>query len=162
MQIPLEPEKKQREKDLIDTFVKLCPEYRGWEFDSFAENPDAIYKKGNRTIGFDSVIISDDQASVQCVYSPELCRLSLPANLPHDQRLNEIETFFANKLFSHLRHYSVPTVLVFTLVDTQSSSFEDIVAIAQKFRLPQLEQFNIVSYYICDAKNYVKIASPLD
>lgn len=160
MQAPLDPIKKQREKDLIDAFVKLCPEYQGWEFDSYAENPDAIYRKGDRIVGFDSIIISDDQASVQCVYSPELCQVSLPANLPHDQRLNEIETFFANKLFTHLRRYSVPTVLVFTLVDTQSTSFEDIVAIAQKFRLPKLEHFNIIAYYICDNQNFVKIASP--
>lgn len=160
MKPPLDPVKKQREKELIDAFVTLCPDFAGWVFESFAENPDAIYKKGDNILGFDSIIISDDQASVQCVYSPELCRLSLPANLPHQQRLNEIETFFANKLFSHLRRYSVPTILVFTLVDTQSTSFEDIVAIAQHFRLPRLEEFNILSYYICDNKNYVKIASP--
>ena len=155
----LDPVKKQREKELLDTFIGICPEFNGWQFYRFAENPDAIYKKNDGIIGFDSIIISDDQASVQCVYNPQLCRLSLPANLPHDQRLNEIEVFFSNKLFSHLRRYSVPTVLVFSLVDTQSTSFEDIVAIAQKFKLPKLDEFNIVAYYICDNKNFVKIAS---
>lgn len=159
MQAPLDPIKKQREKELLEKFIAICPDFGGWQFSSFAENPDAIYKKGDGLLGFDSIIISDDQASVQCVYSPELCKLSLPANLPHDQRLNEIEVFFANKLFSHLRRYSLPTVLVFTLVDTQSTSFEDIVAIAQRFKLPRLDDFNIIAYYICDNKNYVKIAS---
>ena len=159
MQPPLDPVKKQREKNLLEKFIEICPDFKGWYFNSFAENPDAIYKKDDDLMGFDSIIISDDQASVQCVYSPELCKLSLPANLPHDQRLNEIEVFFANKLFSHLRRYSLPTVLVFTLVDTQSTSFEDIVAIAQRFKLPRLYDFNIVAYYICDNKNYVKIAS---
>lgn len=159
MQPRLDPIKKQREKELIDRFVKICPDFYGWEFSSFAENPDAIYKKADDIIGFDSIIISDDQASVQCVYNPQLCKVSLPANLPHDQRLSEIEVFFANKLFSHLRRYSVPTVLVFTLVDTESTSFSDIVSIAQRFKLPKLDAFNILAYYICDNKNYVKIAS---
>lgn len=158
MQPPLDPVKKQREKELLDKFIAICSDFKGWKFNGFAENPDAIYKKDDGILGFDSIIISDDQASVQCVYSPELCKLSLPANLPHDQRLNEIEVFFANKLFSHLRRYSLPTVLVFTLVDTQSTSFEDIVAIAQRFKLPRLDDFNIMAYYICDNKNYVKIA----
>ena len=159
MQRSSEPVKKQREKDLIENFIRICPDYQGWGFYEFAENPDAIYRKADAIIGFDSIIISDDQASVQCVYNPQLCRLSLPANLPHDQRLNEIEVFFSNKLFSHLRRYSVPTVLVFTLVDTQSTSFSDIVAIARQFKLPRLDEFNIIAYYICDEKNYVKIAS---
>ncbi len=155
----LDPIKKHREKELLDKFVAICPDFYGWQFSSYAENPDAIYKKDESILGFDSIIISDDQASVQCVYNPKLCQLSLPANLPHDQRLSEIEVFFANKLFSHLRRYSVPTILVFSLVDTQSTSFEDIVSIAQKFKLPRLDDFNIIAYYICDNKNYVKIAS---
>lgn len=159
MQQPIDPIKKEREKQLLENFVSICPEYEGWEFYKFAENPDAIYKKGDEILGFDSIIISDDQASVQCVYNPKLCQVSLPANLPHEQRLSEIEVFFANKLFSHMRRYSVPTVLVFTLVDTESTGFSDIVAIAQRFKLPKLDAFNILAYYICDNKNYVKIAS---
>ncbi len=159
MQPPNDPVKKQREKQLIDDFIRICPDFAGWQFNTFAENPDAIYKKGDDIIGFDSIIISDDQASVQCVYNPQLCQLSLPVNLPRNERITEIETFFSNKLFSHLRRYSVPTVLVFTLVDTQSTSFEDIVSIAQRFKLPRLDSFNILAYYICDNKNYVRIAS---
>lgn len=155
----LDPVKKNREKQLIDRFIKICPHYSGWEFEEFSENPDTIYRKDQNQLGFDSVIISDDQASVQCVYSPELCQISLPTNLPHDQRLSEIETFFANKLFSHLRQYSLPTVLVFTLVDTTSTSFADLANIAKAFKLPKLESMNIVSYYLCDETQYVRIAS---
>lgn len=159
MKYKLDIKKKLREKQLIEEFVRICPEYQDYSFDSFTENPDVIYKSKNGLMGFDSVIISDDQSSVQCVYSPDLCSLTIPANLPHDERLNQIEVFFTNKLFSHLRNYSIPTVLVFSIVDTQSTSFEDIVAIAKRFALPKLEQFNIQAYYICNHNNYVKIAS---
>lgn len=154
----MDPVKKRRERELLDQFISICPRYQGWEFVEFSENPDAIYRKDQNQLGFDSVIISDDQVSVQCVYSPELCKIGLPVNLPHDQRLGEIETFFANKLFSHLRHYSLPTVLVFTLVDTTSTSFADLVTIAKAFKLPKLEENNIEAYYLCDGKKYVQIA----
>ena len=155
----LDVQKKMRERELLDKFIAICPDFNGWEFDKFMENPDAVYKKGDKLLGFDSIIISDDQASVQGVYSPDLCQISLPAKLPRDQRLNKIEVFFANKLFTHLRHYSLPTVLVFSIVDTQSTSLEDIVAIAKKFSLPRLEEHNILAYYICTDTDYVKIAS---
>lgn len=151
--------KKYREKELIDQFIKICPHYHGWVFGSFSENPDAIYYKGQHKLGFDSIIISDDQASIQCVYSPEYCRIGLPANLPHDERLKQIEIFFVNKLFTHLRQYSIPTVLIFTLVDTTSTSFADLVGIAKNFRLPKLKEYNIRAYYICDNRQFVKIAS---
>lgn len=151
--------KKNREKQLIESFISICPDYQGWEFYNFAENPDVIYKKNNEIMGFDSIIISDDQASVQCVYKPDLCQLSLPAKISREKRINEIEVFFANKLFTHLRSYSIPTVLVFTIIDTQSTSFDDLVEIAMRFKLPRLDEFNILAYYICDNKNYVKIAS---
>lgn len=159
MNYPKEHEKKQRERELIEEFVGICTDFEGWQFVNFSENPDVIMKKEEFLLGFESVIISDDQASVQCVYRPELCSLSLPANLPHDERLNEIEIFFSNKLYDHLRKYSMPTVLVFSLVDTQSTSFEDIVEIAKKFSLPTLRDFNIEAYYICNGSSYVKIAS---
>lgn len=154
----MDPVKKRRERELINQFIRICPKYKGWEFESFSENPDVIYRKDQNRLGFDSVIISDDQLSVQCVYNPELCKISLPANLPHDQRIDEIEIFFANKLFSHLRHYSIPTVLVFTLVDTTSTSLADLVTIAKAFKLPRLEQNNIEAYYLCSEAQYVRIA----
>lgn len=151
--------KKLREKQLVEEFVNICPDFAGWKFSEFAENPDVIMKKEEMILGFESVIVSDDQASIQCVYRPELCVLSIPANLPHDQRLSEIEVFFSNKLYDHMRKYSLPTVLVFSLVDTQSTSFEDIVAIAKKFSLPALKDYNIEAYYICNGRDYVEIAS---
>lgn len=155
----MDPKKKQREKELIEDFIKICPDFVGWEFNSFSENPDVIMNKDEYLLGFESVIISDDQASVQCVYKPDLCLLSLPANLPHEQRLNEIEIFFSNKLYDHLRKYSLPTVLVFSLIDTRSTAFADIVEIARKFTLPTLKDFNIEAYYIASDTDYVKIAS---
>ncbi len=151
--------KKLREKGLIEEFVSICPDFKDWEFVEFSENPDIIMRKDEFILGFESIIISDDQASVQCVYKPELCLLSLPANLPHEERLNEIEVFFSNKLYDHMRKYSLPTVLVFSLVDTESTSFADIVAIAKRFSLPSLRDFNIDSYYICNGRDFVKIAS---
>lgn len=151
--------KKERERELIDQFISICPRYKGWRFDRFAENPDAIYRKDNNILGFDSIIISDDQASVQCVYNPELCKVNLPTNLSQDERLNKIEVFFANKLFKHLRHYSLPTVLVFTMVDTTSTSFVDLVNIAKGFKLPKLDEYNIQAYYICNKEEYVKISA---
>jgi hypothetical protein len=155
----LDIKKKMRERELLDEFISICPDFAGWEFFKYMENPDAVYKKEDKLLGFDSIIISDDQASVQCVYSPDLCKLSLPAKIPHDKRLNQIEVFFANKLFTHLRHYSLPTILVFSIVDTESTSLEDIVTIAKKFSLPKLEEHNIAAYYICTHTDYVKIAS---
>ena len=65
MKPPLDPVKKQREKELLEKFIAICPDFAGWHFNSFAENPDAIYKKEDSLLGFDSIIISDDQASVQ-------------------------------------------------------------------------------------------------
>ncbi len=159
MEQKLDLAKKLRERELIEQFIKICPKYSDWEFESYSENPDMVYTKGANRLGFDSIIISDDQASVQCVYSPELCKVTIPANLPHAERLNEIETFFANKLFTHLRHYSLPTVLVFTLVDTESTSFADIINIAKNFKLPKLDIYNIQSYYLCDNTQYVQVAS---
>ena len=47
MKYKLDIKKKLREKQLIEEFVRICPEYQDYSFDSFTENPDVIYKSKN-------------------------------------------------------------------------------------------------------------------
>ncbi len=158
MQPKLDPVKKQRERELIDQFLRVCPDFSGFKFVRFEENPDAVYQNGQRELGFDSIIISQDQAAIQCHYSPELCELSVPTKLSKQERDNQISVFFENKLFDHLRRYSLPTVLVFSLIEPQAIGLNELAEIARRFKLPEFTMFNIFDYYICDGKNYVKIS----
>lgn len=151
-------DKKQREYQLIEQFLQICDDFSGYNFSRFSENPDMIYLKNSEELGFDSVIISEDQAVVDCYFHENMCEIGIPTKLSQDEKLNKIEVFFENKLFSHFRRYSVPTVLVFTLLDTRSTSIDDLVSIAKRFKLPELTMYNIVDYYITDNSSYVKIA----
>lgn len=153
-------DKKTREHQLVEQFLHICPDFAGYEFGEFSENPDMIYRNGDKTIGFDSVIISDDQASVDCYFEASMCKIGIPTRLSEAEKTNKIEIFFENKLFKHFRRYAVPTVLVFSLVDTETTTLSQLVEIARRFRLPELDIFNIVSYYLTDGENYQKINKP--
>lgn len=150
-------DKKQREFELIEEFLHICPDFVGYEFLQFSENPDMVYQKGEQQIGFDSVIISEDQATIDCYFDTAMCTVNLPTQLTQSEKDDKIAVFFENKLFKHWRRYALPTVLVFSLVDTQSTTFADILHVAQRFKLPEFELFNISDYYLCDGKQFVKI-----
>ena len=151
-------EKKQREFELIEQFLHICPDFAGYKFVQLSENPDMIYAKGESQIGFDSVIISPDQATLDCYFDVDMCRISLPTKLKGRERADKIAVFFENKLFKHWRRYALPTVLVFTLLDTEPATFNDLLDIVSRFKLPKFELYNISDYYITDGKRYVKIA----
>lgn len=154
-----EYKKKLRELELVNAFIAINKRYLGWEFDSFSENPDLIYRKDNNLLGFESVIISDSQDSIHCVYDHKACRLDIPGQIDRDKRTSEIENFFSNTLFNHLRPYSMPTVLVFSVIGVKSVSFVDLVNIAKKYKLPRLDMYNISAYYLTNNIDYTRIAS---
>jgi hypothetical protein len=151
-------EKKQREFELVEQFLSICPDFAGFKFQNFQENPDMIYSDGKRKVGFDSVIISPDQATVDCYFDEAMCRIGVPSRLQGRERADKIAVFFENKLFKHWRRYAVPTVLVFTLLDTEPATFNELLAIVSRFKLPEFELYNISDYYLTDGKRYVKIA----
>ena len=120
-----------------------------------------IYSKDNQEIGFDSVIISPDQATADCYFNESLCMVGIPTMLSPDEKTNKITVFFENKLFAHWRRYSVPTVLVFSLVDTEPTAYDQLNVIAQRFRLPEFAMYNITDYYLCDGKRYTQLAETI-
>lgn len=151
-------DKKQREFELIEQFLHICPDFVGYSFVELSENPDMIYSNGDKQIGFDSVIISPDQATVDCYFDESMCTIGVPSKLKGRERADQIAVFFENKLFKHWRRYSIPTVLVFTLLDTEVSTFDVLLAIVGRFQLPEFDLYNISDYYLCDSKRYIKIA----
>lgn len=150
-------DKKMREFQLIEQFLTICPDFRGYKFVGFSENPDMIYAKENHSVGFDSVIISEDQASADCYFDASMCKIGIPTKLTEKERADKITVFFENKLFKHFRRYDTPTVLVFSLVDISPTTFSQLYTIAKRFKLPEFSIFNITDYYLCDSKQYLKI-----
>ncbi len=150
--------KKEREHELIEEFLNICPDFEGFKFLQFSENPDMIYHQGDRVIGFDSIIISEDQSTVDCYFDAGMCKVNIPTKLSQSERTDKIAIFFENKLFKHWRRYSLPTVLVFSLVDTTETTLDQLAMVAGRFKLPQFDLFNISDYYICDKNKYIKIA----
>ena len=151
-------DKKTREFQLIEQFLSLCEDFKDYRFLEFSENPDMIYVNDkNDKIGFDSVIISEDQASADCYFNQSMCEITLPTKLTEEERSEKIIVFFENKLFKHFRRYEVPTVLVFSLVDTSPTTFSQLYSVSKRFKLPEFSIFNITDYYLCDGKQYIKI-----
>jgi hypothetical protein len=68
--------------------------------------------------------------------------------------LADVQTELARTLFDHLRHYKLPTIIVFSL------PFDNIQLeqIAAHFRLPEVSGHNIVDYYLASSKHYLKLA----
>lgn len=151
-------DKKLREYKLIEEFLTICPDFKGYKFVKFSENPDLIYQSSTGQIGFDSVIISQDQAAAECYFDASLCRLTLPSKLSADEQAEKILVFFENKLFMHWRRYSLATVLVFSLVGSDAQVFDRLAAIIARFKLPEFSMYNISDYYLCDSKKAVKLA----
>lgn len=150
-------DKKEREFQLIEQFLSICPDFNGYHFAEYSENPDMIYTNGSKRIGFDSVIISEDQANADCYFDETMCKIGIPTKLTEKERANKITVFFENKLFKHFRRYDVPTVLVFSLVDISPTTFMQLYKVAKRFKLPEFSIFNITDYYLCDSIQYLKI-----
>jgi len=143
--------KKLRERALVEEFLVKCPDYRGAVFDSYSENPDLIYKIDGTTIGFDSVIISRDEELINCHFDKNTCQVSTPGGT---ENFGDIVDDLIRMLFKHLRKYSIPTVLVFTVIDQRVN----LEKLAKSFRLPQFDQLNIKDYYITSKKSYIKVS----
>ena len=143
--------KKLRERALVEDFLILCPDYRGCVFDSYSENPDLIYQINGQKLGFDSIIISKDQDLINCRFDQKKCQVSTPGGT---EDFGEIVDDLIRTLFKHLRKYSIPTVLVFSVFDDRI----DLKKLAQSFRLPQFDQLNIKDYYIANKTNYIKVS----
>ncbi len=148
--------KKLRERELIDQFLAVCSDFAGYQFVSYEENPDTVYARDGKQVGFESVIISDNQASAECYFEREACVVQVPANLSVPERTQQIVNFLSNKLFEHWRHYSLPTVVVFSLVDTEVA-INDLMTIAEQFDLPDMQELNIAGYYLCDGQQWVSL-----
>ncbi len=143
--------KKLRERALIEDFLVKCPDYRKATFDSYSENPDLIYDINGQELGFDSVIISKDENAINCRFDQNKCQLSTPGGT---EDFGEIVNDLIQMLFKHLREYSIPTVLVFSVFDERV----DLKKLANSFRLPEFNQLNIKDYYITNKTNYIKVS----
>ena len=121
-------------------------------------NIQIILRIKKHQIGFDSVIISEDQASADCYFDTTMCKIGIPTKLTEKERADKIVVFFENKLFKHFRRYDLPTVLVFSLVDISPTTFSQLHKVSKRFRLPEFSMFNIADYYLCDNNRYLKIA----
>jgi len=143
--------KKLRERALVEEFLVKCPDYRGAIFDSYSENPDLIYKIDGTAIGFDSVIISRDEELINCHFDNNTCQVSTPGGT---EDFGDIVDDLIRMLFKHLRKYSIPTVLVFTVIDQRVN----LEKLAESFRLPQFDQLNIKDYYIASKTSYIKVS----
>lgn len=152
MKPPAVAPKKLRERLLIDTFLYVCPDFTGAEFELYDENPDLIYRFEGEQIGFESIVVNVGDSEIGCVFHADSCELTLPLAETADQ-LDAIQRQLTERMFDHLRLYKLPTVIVFSLAARYR-----LEAVATHFRLPEFNQHNIIDYYICDGQRSVKLA----
>lgn len=146
--------KKLRERALVDEFFALCPDYKDYVFHDYRENPDLIYAKGKKLVGFESIIVSEDQSLIECHFDKNRCQLRIPSLSVDDSQTTKATNVFLRNLFNHIRKYSVPTVLVFTVMNEET----DLVELGRSFRLPEFNQFNIKDYYLVNKNHYIKLS----
>lgn len=150
----LDLRKKQREQQLVEDFFNVCPDFNGWQFDRFSENPDLIYRQGAEELGFESIIVSEDQRAVDCYFDSDQCQLSV-RQLGDDPQLMKLATeVLIRNLFKHIRRYSMPTVLVFSVMDERV----DLTELAEHFVLPEFESYNIRDYYLANKNTVMKVS----
>lgn len=149
---PVQP-KKLREKNLIDAFITLAPQFRGYQFAFYDENPDLVYTRDGRQLGFESILVLPT-ADSRCRLDPSTCSLQVPIDKPVDLTLADVQTELARTLFDHLRHYKLPTIIVFSLPFANIQ----LEQIAAHFRLPEVTGHNITDYYLASSKYYLKLA----
>ncbi len=155
--MPDELDKKIRERALVEEFMLICPDYQGWQFDSYSENPDLIYTKDDEKLGFESIIVTEDQNTVDCYFDPNKCQLNLRVLDGNPQLLELATEVLVKNLFKHIRSYKMPTVLVFSVLNDEI----DLRKLAEHFVLPEFRQFNIQDYYLASSRDFVKVSQPI-
>lgn len=146
--------KKLREQALIEEFMAICPYFNGFALSAYSENPDLVYRKGNINLGFDSVIIAQDQNTVDCHFDSEECRLTIRDLVSSEVLLKQASELLIRNLFKHIRAYQIPTVLVFSVLDDKI----DLNLLAQHFKLPEFKSRNIRDYYLSNKHQFVKVS----
>jgi hypothetical protein len=112
-----------------------------------------IYSDKNRQVGFESILVLPTYKS-RCQFDPTSCELRLPTNRLLNYKFSDIQIELARTLFDHLRHYKIPTVIVFTIANTKLS----LEVVAAHFRLPEVTGHNIQDYYLSNGERSLKIA----
>jgi len=138
-------DKKLRERSLIEQFLELTPQFRGYSFGFYDENPDLVYQRAGDQLGFESILVIPSEGS-HCKLDAETCQLWLPLQSVAHQNLVSVQAELARTLFEHLRHYKLPTVIVFSL---QAPSVQ-LEQVAAHFALPEVAEHNIRDYFITD------------
>ncbi len=146
-------DKKLREKRLIEQFFKVTPQFHGYSFVMYDENPDLIYQRADHRLGFESILVIPSEDS-HCKLDTSTCRLWLPLHATAREVLVAVQAELARTLFEHLRHYKIPTVIVFSL-QTARIQLEQVAA---HFALPEVPAHNIVDYFITDGVRSLQLA----
>jgi hypothetical protein len=144
--------KKIRERKLIEQFLAITPQFRGYTFDFYDENPDLVYQRNGVQLGFESILVLPSRDS-HCRLDAATCSLWLPLRAVSHRDLVAVQTELARTLFEHLRHYKVPTVIVFTL---QAPSIQ-LEQVAAHFALPEVVEHNIADYFITDSQRSIQL-----
>lgn len=144
--------KKERERKLIEQFLAVTPYFRGYRFGFYDENPDLVYERNGEQLGFESILVLPSSDS-HCRLDASTCSLWLPLQAVSHRDLVSVQTELARTLFEHLRHYKLPTVIVFTL---QNPSIQ-LEQVAAHFALPEVVEHNIADYFITDSERSLQL-----
>ncbi len=145
--------KKLRERSLIEQFLKLTPQFRDYSFGFYDENPDLVYLRAGEQLGFESILVIPSEGS-HCRLDAETCQLWLPLKSTAHHNLVSLQAELARTLFEHLRHYKLPTVIVFSL---QAPSVQ-LEQVAAHFALPEVAEHNIRDYFITDGVRALQLS----
>lgn len=146
------PAKKQRERYLIDQFLAVTPDFDEYEFAFYDENPDLIYQRGGAQLGFESILVIPTHES-RCRLDSATCELQLPLHANIKDNLLTTQLELSRTLFEHLRHYKLPTVIVFTILSPNIQ----LEQLAAHFALPEVAVHNIVDYFVTNGSRSLKI-----
>lgn len=144
--------KKERERALIEKFLAREPDFDGFTFFAYDENPDLIYMKGDDQLGFETVIVALDHATVDCYFDAAHCTLTSPP--PEDAAtLEKLKAALTEHVLDHLRAYKIPTIIVLTVVGSQIP----LAKLAENLALPVLVTHNIQAYYLTNNQVVYKV-----
>ena len=145
-------DKKSRERHYIDQFLGICNDFSGYTFAFYRENPDLVYSNTRDELGFDSIVIAEDQEAASCYFEEAMCTVHVPSDTLHND-LMSIRVFFTEKLTKHMRRYAIPTVLVFTILDEQVNLHE----LATQITIAAAPELNISAYYLVNSSSFLKL-----
>ncbi|MBP9827050.1 hypothetical protein KBC99_01055 [Candidatus Saccharibacteria bacterium] len=150
---PQEADKKARERKLIEQFIARTPEYKNFIFVKYDENPDLIYAADGDQIGFESVIIALQDEAIECYFEPEHCRLRATRPSLHNDS-SRLRSALTEHVIDHLRHYKIPTVIVFTIIGADEYNLADL---SKELALPQLNSDNIERYFLMNSHSIYEV-----